>query len=396
MKVIVIGAGAAGLTAAITAARSGASVTIIEHENKPGKKILVTGNGKCNMTNTNLDSSKYHGNSEFAQKVIEKFDWKDTINLFTDMGLSLKDKSGYIYPMSEQASSVINTLRDTAINLGVSIKTNNEVSKIERNDKSFLVHIGIVLQCDKLIISTGGKSFPKTGSRGDGYEWARSFGHRIISPKPALTAIVCEKDCLLKASGVRITGNICITDKNETPLENDFGELQITDYGISGIPVFNISHLADADSKLIIDFMPDTEYDTCKVIIEDILKKRNFMAVSSALNGYFNDKFIIALLERADISKSILAKDISNEQITNLISLIKKYTLKVKSVRGFDFAQVTKGGIDADEICPDTMESKIIKNLYFAGEIIDVDGICGGYNLQFAWASGVIAGRNCI
>lgn len=394
MKVIIIGAGAAGLTAAINAAKSGAKVTVLEHENKPGKKILVTGNGKCNITNTNLNYEKYYGDRAFITKVLESFGVQDTLDFFGDMGIVTKDKNGYIYPASEQASTVLNTLRDTAINLGVSIKTNNKVEKIEKAKDGFYIHIGIVLHCDKLIIATGGMSFPKTGSTGDGYKWAKEFGHNIIEPKPALTSLVCQNNSLLKAAGVRVHGKVSvITDDKK--MGDDTGELQITDYGISGIPVFNISRLANSGSEIIIDFMPQISFDDVENMIKDIFMKRSFMSVSAVLNGILNEKLSLSILESVNINKSQKAEEISAEQLRELVKKIKGYKVIIKSRRGFDYAQVTQGGIDTSEINADTMESKLFQGLYFAGEIIDVDGICGGYNLQFAWATGAIAGRNC-
>ncbi|MFQ9515455.1 MAG: NAD(P)/FAD-dependent oxidoreductase [Eubacterium sp.] len=394
MKVIIIGAGAAGLTAAIKAAECGASVTVLEHENKPGKKILITGNGKCNITNTNLSADKYYGKKEFIEKVIRSFNCRDTITFFENMGVVTKDKNGYIYPMSDQASTVLNTLRDTALNMGVSIKTNNSIERIEKSADGFDIHIGILLHCDKLIIATGGKSFPKTGATGEGYRWAETFGHRIITPKPALTALICKNTGLSKASGVRTRAKISVINHG-TVSGSDMGEIQITDYGVSGIPVFNVSRLADTGSKLTIDFMPDLDFEYAEKLIKNIMKNRWFMSVSSALNGYFNDRLIHAILDSSNIDRAISAKKITKGQIHELTCRIKEYTVEVKSRRGFEFAQVTQGGIDTDEIDGNTMESKLIHNLYFAGEIMNVDGICGGYNLQFAWSTGMIAGGNC-
>lgn len=394
MKVIIIGAGAAGLTAAINAAKTGAKVTVLEHENKPGKKILVTGNGKCNITNTNLNSEKYYGDKEFVSKILDTFGAQHTIEFFNEMGVVTKDKNGYIYPASEQASTVLNTLRDKALSLGVSIKTNNMVDKIEKTKDGFDVHIGIVLHCDKLIITTGGMSFPKTGSTGDGYKWAKDFGHNIIEPKPALTALACENNSLLKASGVRCHAKVSAINNGVVAAE-DIGELQLADYGISGIPVFNISRMADIETEIVIDFMPEIDFDDAENMIKDIFTKRSFMYASVALNGILNEKLSLSILESVNINKSQKAKDISVEQIKELVKKLKEYKVIVKSRRGFDYAQVTQGGIDTNEINSDTMESKLVKGLYFAGEIIDVDGICGGYNLQFAWSTGSIAGRNC-
>lgn len=394
MKTIIIGAGAAGLTAAITAAKNGSDVTVLEHENKAGKKILVTGNGKCNLTNKNMNYKKFYGNTEFINDVLKSFDENDTISFFKDMGLLTKDKRGYIYPMSEQASTVLNILRDTAVNLGVKIKTNNSVEKISCSTTGFDIHMGIVMHCDNLIVATGGMAAPKTGSTGSGYKLAESMGHHILKPRPALTALVCENNSLNKASGVRVSAKISVLD-NETIIGSDIGELQITDYGISGIPVFNISRLTDAGTVITIDFMPDIEKDEIEKVIRDLFEKRGTMPILSVMNGFLNDKLSIAILNSINLDKTLKVCMLTTEQIKLLVDSIKNYKVMVKSRRGFEYAQVTQGGIDTDEIDSKTMESKIVKNLYFAGEIIDIDGICGGYNLQFAWATGTMAGGNC-
>ena len=193
MKVVIIGAGAAGLMAAITAAECGHKVTVIEHENKPGKKINVTGNGKCNITNSALTPDKYYGNKDFINNVIERFNYKDALNFFENMGVYCYEKNGFYYPLSNQAVTITNALYNEALSLGVTIKTNNNVKSVTKKDDGFVLDIGIDLFCDKLIIATGGMAAPKTGSDGSGYELAKALGHTIVKPCPALTALVCDE-----------------------------------------------------------------------------------------------------------------------------------------------------------------------------------------------------------
>lgn len=388
MKTIIIGAGAAGLTAGIFAARNQSEVTIIEHEKQTGKKILSTGNGRCNMSNENLDSSKYYGNTAFIDCVLEKFGVQQMTNFFQSIGLYTCSKNGYIYPMSFQANSVLAFLRDTAVSLGVKIKTNNEITEISHKNNKFFVNIGIELECDNLIIATGGCSFPKTGSDGSGYILAEKFRHTIVKPEPALTALTCDDDILKKASGVRIHSSVTLKGKKQT------GELQITDYGISGIPVFNISRLTDPGDSVLIDFAPKIDKINLYNIISNIIIQNNSRNIDFALNGLFHEKITTVFTNKLKIHNK-QCSSIEERDIRNLVELIKNYTVGVKKRRGFDFAQVTAGGVSTDEINPLTMESKKMNNLYFAGEIIDVDGICGGYNLHFAWASGAIAGGSC-
>lgn len=388
MKTIIIGAGAAGLTAGIFAARNKSEVTIIEHGKQAGKKILSTGNGRCNMSNENLDSSMYYGDSAFIDCVLEKFGVQQMKDFFQSIGLYTCSQKGYLYPMSLQANSVLAFLRDTAVNLGVKIKTNNEITDIRYKNNKFFVDIGIELECDNLIIATGGCSFPKTGSDGSGYRLAEKFRHTIVKPEPGLTALTCDDDILRKASGVRIQSTVSIKGKKHT------GELQITDYGISGIPVFNISRMANQGDRVSIDFAPDIDNKNLYSSISRLISKNNMRTIDFTLNGLFHEKITTVFTNKINIHNK-LCKLIKEDDVNNLVELIKNYTISVKKRRGFEFAQVTVGGVSTDEINPLTMESKKIKNLYFAGEIIDVDGICGGYNLHFAWASGAIAGGSC-
>lgn len=388
MKVVIIGAGAAGLMAAITAAECGHKVTVIEHENKPGKKINVTGNGKCNITNSALTPDKYYGNKDFINNVIERFNYKDVLNFFENMGVYCYEKNGFYYPLSNQAVTITNALYNEALSLGVTIKTNNNVKSVTKKDDGFVLDIGIDLFCDKLIIATGGMVAPKTGSDGSGYELAKALGHTIVKPCPALTALVCDEK-LKKASGVRVKAKVQIKDKNI----KDLGELQVTDYGISGIPVFNISRSVNEKENVIIDFAPDYTYDEVKILLEKILKRRDKMPVLTALNGLFNEKLAAVFLKEIKLQSNVKCTDVI-DKITMLCDIIKSFEVTVKRKKGFDFSQVTSGGVNTSEINRDTMESLICPNLYFAGEIIDVDGRCGGYNLQFAWSSGYIAGES--
>ena len=400
MDVIIIGAGASGLMAAITAVNQGAKVTVIEHENKPGKKILVTGNGKCNITNTKMNEECFYGNKNFIKNVLDNFGYKDTIEFFMSLGMRTKDKNGYIYPAGEQAATVLEILRITAENLGVKIKTNNNVNSVKYRDRKFLVDIGIELQCDKLIVATGGMAAPKTGSTGLGYPLAEQFGHTIVETKPALTALITEKDLLNKAAGVRTTANIWFENSarkkggnsNEANKYSETGELQITDYGISGIPVFNISRMATKGTLIHIDFIPDYSIND---IVEYWAKASDYnpkIQLGTVMDGMLNTKITAVMLEKACIKYNCLLGELHLDETLNLLKLLKNYQIVVNKPRGFDFAQVTAGGVSTEEVNSLTMESKKQPGLYFAGEILDVDGICGGYNLQFAWATGYLAG----
>lgn len=388
MKTIIIGAGAAGLAAGIQAARNKSEVIIIEHEKQAGKKILITGNGRCNISNEKLDSSMYYGDTGFINCVLKKYPVAKIKDFFESIGLYTCSKNGYIYPMSLQAGSVLTSLRNAALELGVKIKTNNEVHKIRLKNDRFLVDIGIELECDQLILATGGCSFKKTGSDGSGYKLAEELHHAVISPEPALTALICNDSLLNKASGIRIHASVTVQGQKHT------GDLQITEYGVSGIPVFNISRLVTPGDTIQIDFMPDFSEEQLYEMIVHLMVNGKEKSIDIVLNGLFPDKISVLFTTKLNIHNQT-CYTIDENKIRELIKTVKNYTVLVQKRRGFEFAQVTAGGVSTDEINPETMESKKINNLFFAGEIINVDGICGGYNLHFAWASGMIAGGNC-
>ncbi|MCR5737844.1 MAG: aminoacetone oxidase family FAD-binding enzyme [Eubacterium sp.] len=401
MKVIVIGGGASGLFAAIHAARMGASVTIIEQDKKTGKKLSVTGNGKCNFTNYNLiaENTKddleqyYYGDYELIRSVFHQFDAKDAVSFFEQIGVCSYVEKNYngLYPKSNQASSVTQALTDYARELKIKIKTNNFISGIFKTDQGFSVDVGIPLQCDRLIVATGG--YLPDGDGMSGYEIAKSFGHTIHSLKPALTALI-GKSGLNSAAGVRIPAKI----SKETG-ESQTGELQITDYGISGIPVFNLSHLVQDGERLWIDFFP--EYQTMdsfrnyiKSVYDNLKQYRMSATLGQALVGLFPAKLLTVVLKETQLSEKTIISELSEEAFASVFELLKAYPFQVKSRRDFSYAQVTQGGIPGEEIHSCSMESKRCSGLYFVGEILDVDGICGGYNLQWAWSTGYIAGVN--
>ena len=389
-KVIIIGGGAAGLMAAISSAKQGANVTVLEHSERVGKKILSTGNGKCNLTNTSISKNKYYGGDKlFIENILKRFNVENTLNFFSDLGVLLKNKNGYIYPMSEQASTVLNALRFKCEELEVKFITGKECNKIEQFQNGFKVE-GV--KYNAVILATGGMSAPKTGSDGTGYSIAKRLGHTIIKPQPALVALKCEEGFYKALAGIRTTAELKLFI-DDTQVADDKGELQLTSYGISGIPVFQISHFATRalnktkNIYVYIDFLPD--YSSEELI--DFLSRSvetNIRTPEEHLSCILNKKLASVIFKESKASKYMTIKDISS-----IVNKIKKFKTKVISSNSFENAQVTSGGISTIEIDSNTMESKLIKNLYFAGEIMDVNGICGGYNLQWAWSTGYIAGE---
>ena len=430
-RIVIIGGGASGLVAAIGAAGSGADVTIVEHMDRVGKKILSTGNGRCNLTNLRMEADCYRSGQEgFPMEVIRGFGVDMTLAFFKGLGIEPKDRNGYIYPNSDQASAVLDVLRCEVERLGVVVLLSCNVEKIVPVDgnkdgkvggefknkakKSVKVEEDSnqpaggrvrykvytdqgVLDADAVILAAGSKAAPSTGSDGSGYELAKMLGHRVIKPLPALVQLRCQGNMYRQMAGIRTDARVKLMAANEL-LAQDRGELQLTDYGLSGIPVFQVSRFAaralDQGKKVtaLVDFMPS--WDDGEAF--GLLKKRAALlghkTAEELFTGLLNKKLALVLIKLAGIQSSRKAGELSSRQLKLLLEQIKTYEAIVMSVNPFANAQVCCGGVDTREVDASTMESRLHDNLYLAGELLDVDGICGGYNLQFAWSSGMTAG----
>ena len=403
-QTIIIGAGAAGLTAAIFAARNGAKVTVLEHTDKAGKKILSTGNGKCNITNLYQDSSCYRGtHSEFAMSVLRQFGVQDTLDFMESLGVLCKDKNGYVYPRSEQAATVREALLMECKCLGVTIQYEARVQTVHKTEEIFELLVATnkgdeTYTCSRLILATGSKAAPKTGSDGSGYELAKALGLKLIKPLPALVQLKCEDGIYQDAAGVRCNAGITIQANGEEVAKEE-GELQITNYGISGIPVMQLSRFAvkalDARKQVtaIIDFFPEMEEKDLKEKLTCVMKQFHERSMEDILAGFMNRKLASALLKEMGIKKNRLASQCDESYVEGMVKTLKSYEAYVIGFNSFQEAQVCQGGVDTAEIDSNTMESKKISGLYLVGELLDIDGTCGGYNLQFAWATGSIAGK---
>ena len=393
------------MMAAITAAREGAAVTIIEHNDRVGKKILSTGNGRCNYTNLKQDKTCYRCTEQsFPMKVIEKFDVIKTVKFFEDLGIVPKDRNGYLYPFSEQATAVLDVLRMEAERLGVGIVTGVHVQTVKVRNKGF--HINgqdknrkkYEADADCVIIAAGSKAASKLGSDGSGYEIVKKLGHRIIPVVPALVQLKCAEKIYHSMSGVRLYGKVSIEDENGDMI-SDTGEIQLTAYGISGIPVFQISRYAAVQLyrknkvTVTLDFMPDLNYDQLKRMIKQRISLHPERKMEMFFTGLFNRKVSNELVKLSKISLSSKCGELTKEDIIHLCNNIKMFKTRIVETNPFEQAQICAGGVDTSEIDSSTMESKLVKGIYFAGEIVDVDGICGGYNLQWAWSSGYLAGK---
>lgn len=399
-KVTIIGGGPAGMMAAITAAKCGAKVCLIEHNDRVGKKILSTGNGKCNLTNMNISEDCYRSDSkESCFCVIEKFMPDKLREFFLSIGLMTKEKAGYVYPNSEQAASVLDALRYEMERLNIDVMTGINVKQIS---KGFVIHTDrLDVATENIILACGSMCAPKTGSDGSGYTLAKSFGHRIITPIPALVQIKCQEKVFKELAGVRTEAIVTLTVNGEKVI-NELGELQLTEYGISGIPVFQISRFIkrelDRNNKPVvhINFMPDYNDRKLNGILTGFVGHNPSLEIKDALNGILNKKISPVILRQSGIRPSEICQNITASNIKTIVRNILDFKVTPVDTNGFDNAQVCAGGVDLAQINLDTMESRIVNKLYFAGEILDVDGKCGGYNLQWAFASGRLAGLSAV
>lgn len=403
-RIIIIGGGASGLTAAIGAARGGADVTIIEHMDRVGKKILSTGNGRCNMTNLRMEEDCYRCDQKgFPMEVIRGFGVDETLGFFRELGIEPRDRNGYIYPHSDQASAVLDVLRWEVERLGVVVILSCKAERIipvHGRSSGFRVHTDQgILAADAVILAAGSKAAPSTGSDGSGYELAKSLGHGVIKPLPALVQLRCQGNMYRQMSGIRTEAQVKLMAEG-TLLAEDRGELQLTDYGLSGIPVFQVSRFAsralDQGKRVraLVDFMPSWEDGEAFGLLKKRVSLLGYKTAEELFTGLLNKKLALVLLKLADIRPAQRAGELSPRQLKQLLGQIKSYEAVVMSVNPFANAQVCCGGVDTREVDARTMESKILANLYLTGELLDVDGICGGYNLQFAWSSGMLAGRH--
>ena len=401
-RIGIVGAGASGLAAAIAAARAGAQVTVIEHMDKAGKKILSTGNGRCNLTNRRMEAECFRcGQKDFPMKVIERFGLEETLGFFEGLGILIKDRNGYLYPYSDQASSVRDVLLQEAERRRVQIHLSCHIERIEeRPCGGFVLHTDQGrLSEDALILAAGSKAAPSTGSDGSGYELARQLGHSIIKPLPALVQLRCQGNMYRQMAGVRTEAGVRLLVDGELAAE-DRGELQLVDYGLSGIPIFQVSRFAaralDQRRRVTVrvDFMPAWEEREAFGLLKKRASLLGYKPVSDFFTGMLNPKLAQVLIKCSGVNPSLKAGELTGKQLGRILGQLKSYEAIVMSVNPFANAQVCCGGVDTRQVDPRTMQSRIKRGLYFAGEILDADGICGGYNLQFAWSSGVTAGRS--
>ncbi len=397
-KIIVVGGGAAGCMAAITACACGADVTLIEKNKTVAKKILSTGNGKCNFCHDVIKPSDFHlsDSDEFMGSVLKAYPVDKCLADFKKLGITPLVRDGYVYPYSEQAKSVTEVL--TRSLKGVNVVTECSVIGIEKNGDKFTVKTsGKEFTADAVIVTTGGDAAPVTGSTGDGYKFAKSLGLKQVKPVPALTSLTVKDHPYKKAAGVRIRATVSIEiDGKEAG--SDTGQVQITKTGFSGISVFNVSRFAaramDEGKKvsLKIKFLPELSDNDIRDELNTRLSQSAHTAYD-AMIGLFPDSFADALLRNAGVDPDKKVSD-AGKAADKLFNASRNLKVQVTGTGDMASSQVTCGGVSLDEIDASTMQSKKHKGLFLAGEILDIDGMCGGYNLYFAWASGYIAGNS--
>lgn len=399
-EIAVIGGGASGLMAAITAKKSGKEVVILERKDRILKKVLITGNGRCNITNVNANISNYFGKNIFSvENILNRFTPQDTMDFFNGLGIVCNEENrGKVYPLSGQASSVVDALRFEAEKLGIKIETEFYVRKIEKDGFKFRIYSEDrkKIEAGRVILAAGGQSYPELGSNGSGFELAKELGHSVTKLSPSIVQLKTEKNQVKGLQGIKTDVAVTAYGDNKKICTYD-GELLFTDYGISGNVVFNISFVMPLykNVEFEIDFMEKFDYNELYEMLKERKRILSHLTMENYFNGMINKKLGQFLSKVSGIEKlSKPVKDLNDSDIRKLCTVLKKYRVKILETTGFKNAQVTAGGVSLDEVNTETLESKIVKGLYFSGEVLDVYGECGGFNLQWAWASGHIAGEN--
>ena len=414
MKVVVIGGGPAGMVSAISAARNKNEVVLLEKNNSLGRKLLITGKGRCNITSS-LDMNDFisniPGNGRFLFSVFQSFTNNDIIELLRKNGVEVKEERGNrIFPLSDKAEDVLNALIKEMKRNNVKIKTNSKVTKIlvkESKVTGVELENGESLVADKVILATGGKSYPVTGSNGEGYILASALGHTIKPVMGSLVPLETERELVSKLQGLSLR-NVKITIKDiqsNKIIYNDFGEMLFTHFGVSGPTILSSSAhllryknvdelLKNRKIKLFIDLKPALTYEQLDLRIRRDFEQEKNKCFKNSLDKLLPQKIIPVIIKLSKIDSNKKVNEVTKEERMKIVELLKNFQITITDFRPVEEAIVTAGGVNIKEINPKTMESKIIEGLYFAGEIIDVDAYTGGFNLQIAYSTGYQAGMN--
>lgn len=393
--IVIIGGGVSGIVSAIKSFNGRNRITILERNNKCLKKLLLTGNGRCNYFNDDTSISNYHSMREdLLDKVINSDNMSRILDFYNELGIIPKIKNGYYYPFSNQASTVRDALLFEVMKLGISIKYNYLVEKIECSNNKFIINDSIV--CDKVIIATGSCSYPKTGSDGMGYDFLRKFGHNIIKPLPALVQLNSDFKYCRELSGIRSDVILSLYEDDEF-ISSSVGEVQLTDYGISGICTFNLSHFVtrglDVGRKEVIkvNFLPFIK-DNYMEWFNTYSNKHSDKNIYMLLCNILNYKLVKVILKVCSIDNETYYNELDYNSRSLLIDNLTNFKFNIVSTKDFNFSQVCNGGVSLDEVNLSTFESLIVDGLYITGEVLDINGNCGGYNLICAVISGILVG----
>ncbi len=412
MNVVVIGGGASGMIAAITSARNNNKVTIVEKNSELGKKLKITGKGRCNITfDGDSDNFKKNvvKNFQFLYSAFSKFDNKDTVKFFNEIGIPTKvERGGRIFPVCDDAKQVLQALKRQINNLNINVLYNTSVTElIVKSNKLEAVKTDKdkIIKCDKCIIATGGTSYKSTGSTGDGYKLLSDLGHKIIDIKPGLVPLKSNSLACKNLQGLSLK-NVCLTIyDNEKALFKDFGEMLFSHFGITGPIVLTsssvINRIEGINEKIKnksvfanIDLKPALTLDMLDKRIQKDFEKYNNKEFKNSLNDLLPQKIIPEVIKLSGINESVKVNQITKEQRLKLVKVIKNFVIPIDGFMNIDMGIITCGGVDVKQINPKNMESKLIKNLYVCGELLDLDALTGGYNLQIAFSTGFVAGSN--
>ncbi len=401
MKTVgIIGGGVSGLTAAITVSRQGYKPILFEKNKRVGKKLLVTGNGLCNFTNSTINKENYYTNYNFISSVFDKFGQKQLIDFLASLGIEyFIDDSGRYFPSSKQASSILNVLLREMERLKVEVKTETFIVDIKKNKNGFILidSRDRNYKFSKIIISSGSKSYPQLGSDDSILNVLKKLGHNIVTPICILAPIKLKKALHKTASGAKIYASVSIKNKKRV-IKEKRGEIVFTNYGISGMPVIDLSFYASKliqnreKAYIVLDFLPNVN---ASETVNKIKKRKNLLRYGQMKDffvGWFNNRIGDVFLKYAGIENSKKISDMSVNDIKMLEQAIHNMRFEIEAVLGAKNSFASIGGVDTKEINPHNMESKLIKNIYFAGEVVDVAGECGGYNIQWAFSSGFLSG----
>ena len=392
-KVVVIGCGASGIIASIFASANN-EVIVLERNSSPLKKLLLTGNGKCNYFNENQSISNYNSsNIDLVEKIISENNIKSVLDFFDKIGIVPKIKNGYYYPYSNLSNSIKEALLKEASLKGVKIKTDYLVKSIEKVNNKFIINNEI--ECDYVIISTGSKACPKTGSDGIGYEILKEFNHSIVKVLPALTQVIGNKTYFKDWAGIRVDAKVSLYENNKY-ITSEVGEVQLTKTGLSGICIFNLSSKIkrgiDKGNRedISINFLPFVS--DIEIFLEDRNNKVKGRNIIELLEGLINYKLVKIILKESKIDENKHYNELNEKEKNSLFNNLINFKVNIIDTNDFENAQVCSGGVPLTEINIDTMQSNIVKGLFITGELLDIDGLCGGYNLTIAWISGILAG----